>query len=132
MVNPSAFEKRWIVSSPHTIDGDRQIVVRCHQVLQNVLHNIWLDLIASDIVNEVQSYNGCFCIRNVRGVQGLTSLHAWGLAIDLNAATNQIGKGEGDMSAAVVQIFRQHGMFWGGDFQHRKDPMHFELTDGTF
>jgi hypothetical protein len=131
MVNPSSFERRWIVSSPHSIGDDQTVVIRCHQVLAPILHNIWLDLVSAGIVDDVRTYNGAFCVRNVRGVQGLTSLHAWGLAVDLNAETNQL-ETTGNMPKELVQIFQQHGMFWGGDFIHRKDPMHFEFTDGSF
>jgi hypothetical protein len=131
MVNPSRFEREWIVSTIHTIANDRDIAVRCNTDLAPVLHNIWLDLTSQGLLGKIVSYNGCFNVRNIRGVQGVPSLHAFGLAIDLNAETNQLGT-EGDMPMEIVQIFKHHGMFWGGDFIHRKDPMHFELTDGSF
>lgn len=77
---------------------------------------------APKLLAELKTYDGCFCIRNVRGSTAL-SAHAYGLAIDLNAATNQMGC-EPTFSKELVKCFTDAGFTWGGNFK-RKDGMHF-------
>ncbi|HET7481441.1 MAG TPA: M15 family metallopeptidase [Actinomycetota bacterium] len=70
-------------------------------------------------VHDDWSYNN----RDVRGADS-KSMHAWGLALDINALSNVLGT-EGDMPQAVVDKWVEEGGAWGGDFS-RPDPMHFE------
>lgn len=79
-------------------------------------------LACGNLLPELKTYDGCFCIRNVRGSTAL-SAHAYGLAIDLNAATNQLGS-EPTLSKEFVKCFVDTGFSWGGNFK-RKDGMHF-------
>lgn len=62
--------------------------------------------------------------RNVAGTK-VSSYHAWGLAIDINATTNGRG-GRGDIPGDVVSLWTRHGFAWGGTWRHT-DPMHFEF-----
>ena len=71
----------------------------------------------------IKSFDGCWMVRNTRGSAEL-SVHCWGLAIDFNASTNQLGS-KGDIDPRLVQCFKDVGFIWGGDF-HRLDPMHFQ------
>ena len=71
--------------------------------------------------------SGGFNYRNIRGSNRL-SQHAFGAAIDINAATNPLGGATSDMPADVGQIAAKYGIEWGGNWQGRKDPMHFEWT----
>ena len=52
------------------------------------------------------------------------SMHAYGLALDINPETNSYGSC-GDMDPTIVELFQQHGWVWGGDWKI-PDPMHFE------
>ncbi|HVL64981.1 MAG TPA: M15 family metallopeptidase [Actinomycetota bacterium] len=61
--------------------------------------------------------------RSVRGGEA-KSMHAFGLAIDVNALTNPLGV-EGDMPMEVVEQWEAEGGGWGGRWS-RVDPMHFE------
>ena len=62
--------------------------------------------------------------RNVAGTRQ-RSVHAWGLAIDINAPSN--GRGvRGDIPDDVVSLWTGHGFGWGGDWAYT-DPMHFEF-----
>lgn len=70
---------------------------------------------------------GTYNYRKVVGGNTL-SMHAYGIAIDLDPTHNALGK-QGRMPAWVVEIFERHGFCWGGWFS-RKDPMHFESTKG--
>lgn len=69
--------------------------------------------------------------RDIRGRPGVKSNHAWGLAIDINSATNpmtQDGKVHTDMPLWVRESAHRWGFFWGADYSgSRKDPMHFEF-----
>lgn len=54
------------------------------------------------------------------------SMHAWGLAIDLNTRDNALGA-RPQMNGTIVQIFERWGFAWGGNW-NRPDGMHFELA----
>jgi D-alanyl-D-alanine carboxypeptidase len=67
---------------------------------------------------------------NCRRISGSNSWswHAWGLAIDLNALKNPMGPSLiTDMPAWIDEVAAKYGIFWGGNFNRRKDAMHFEL-----
>lgn len=72
---------------------------------------------------DVKTAGGYNC-RNVAGTKQ-RSVHSWGLAIDINSATN--GRGiRGDIPADIVEMWEDHGFTWGGRWAYR-DDMHFEL-----
>lgn len=76
------------------------------------------------LVSELRTYDGCFNVRDVRGEPGRLSTHSYALAIDINAATNQLGT-PGDNSDALGACFTEEGFVRGKDFA-RSDPMHFQ------
>jgi hypothetical protein len=55
------------------------------------------------------------------------SLHSWGIAIDVNAAWNGLGK-EPTLTPEFVKCFTDAGFDWGGTWK-RKDGMHFQLSN---
>jgi hypothetical protein len=74
-----------------------------------------------------REYGGCYVPRFIDRNPGLPlSNHAFGLAVDLNVPTNQLGT-RGDMDPGIIAIFNRWGFTWGGIWS-RPDPMHFELT----
>lgn len=75
------------------------------------------------LASELESFDGCLMVRMVRGSEDELSTHAFALAIDVNAKTNQLGQAP-TMSPALVKCFTDSGFTWGGLF-HRKDGMHF-------
>ncbi len=83
------------------------------------------DLETAGLQGEIKTYDGCLVIRNTRG-SNLISLHAWGMAMDLNASTEQLGQKTTGFSDQFIEIMRRY-VYWGGDFISRKDPMHFSL-----
>jgi len=73
--------------------------------------------------HELKTFDGLFNIRFVRGSANTPSTHAYGLAIDLNAAENPLG-GPAKLSDEFIKCFTDQGFSWGGHF-HRIDGMHF-------
>lgn len=78
------------------------------------------------LLQELKTFDGCFMIRDIRGVPGKPSTHSYGLAIDLNAKENGLGK-EPKLSPEFVTCFKDAGFVWGGGFT-RKDGMHFQFV----
>lgn len=73
---------------------------------------------------------GCWNPRFKRTRGGDVSVHAWGLAVDINAATNPMAVTlTTDMPDAFVQAFKDQGFTWGGEFP-TPDPMHYQLVSG--
>jgi hypothetical protein len=72
-------------------------------------------------------YAGCYYPRFIaRSPSAGLSMHAWGIAVDLNVPGNQRGT-VGEMDRRVVAIFKKWGFAWGGDWNYT-DPMHFEMA----
>ena len=68
---------------------------------------------------------GCFAPRRIPAT-GSLSLHAWGLAVDINASKNPQGS-EPRQDRRVVRAFEREGFTWGGRWPTAPDGMHFEL-----
>jgi hypothetical protein len=70
-------------------------------------------------------YAGCYAPRRIPS-SGSLSLHAWGLAIDLNASANP-PLGASHQDPRLVRAMERAGFTWGGRWPTAPDPMHFEL-----
>lgn len=109
----------------------------------------WLELQKADGYELVHA--ACFAPRAQRGSNGLVpSLHTWGAAVDWNPCTNVLitniqpddprraaiplvdehGKVLRDLPASRVQLFKEAGHFWGGEFHSRADFMHEQFATG--
>jgi hypothetical protein len=100
--------------------------VTCHRLLVPQLHAALTEIERAGLTGEIYEYNGCYVPRFIdRDPSNPLSMHAFGLALDLNTPTNQLGT-RGDMDPRVVEIFERWGFVWGGRWE-RPDPMHFEL-----
>lgn len=98
----------------------------CNELMVIPLTNAFAHIIDRKLVNELKTWDGCFNVRRKRGLKSL-SLHSWGIAIDINAAWNGLGK-EPTMSKELVKCFTDAGFDWGGTWA-RKDGMHFQLKN---
>jgi hypothetical protein len=84
---------------------------------------------------EIETFDGCLEERNTRG-SSIASLHCWAMAMDLNAAKNPMhrqptdAQRQGSWSDAFIKTMKAAGLFFGGEFISRADPMHFSLYDG--
>lgn len=100
--------------------------IYCNRLLVQPLEKAFRLLIQRGLHTELKTWDGCYNIRKKRGLASL-SLHAWALAIDVNAAWNQLGKAP-QLSTAFAQCFIDAGFDWGGTWaMPRTDGMHFQL-----
>lgn len=119
----------WV--SANIVTGEVPILgnVTCHRVVMPQLRAAMQEVVnrgLEDLIRPDQ-YGGCWVPRFIGrdSTRGL-SLHSWGIAFDLNVATNQLGT-EGDMDPRVVDVMARWGFAWGGLWSD-PDPMHFELA----
>lgn len=100
--------------------------VYCNRDLVKPLEQAFRNLIARGLGDQLRTWDGCFNIRKKKGGAS-TSLHAWGLAIDVNAAWNGWNK-KPTMSPEFVKAFTDAGFTWGGNWR-TPDGMHFQLAE---
>lgn len=99
--------------------------IYCNRDMVAPLQKAFENLINTGRVKELKTWDGCFNIRKKRGLSSM-SLHSWGIAVDVNAFENGLGK-EPKLTKAFVKCFTDAGFNWGGVWG-RKDGMHFELA----
>lgn len=104
---------------PSRIYCNRELIRALTRALENVKARGLQDLIVT--------WDGCFNIRPSKGNRKSLSLHAWGLAVDINAAWNGYGKTP-QQEPELVKAFKDAGFAWGGDWR-KPDGMHFELRE---
>jgi hypothetical protein len=97
----------------------------CNRDMVGPLGMAFRALIDTGAVDQIKTWDGCFNIRPKRG-SGTPSLHSWGVAIDINAAWNRMGK-QPTLPLLVVRCFVENGFDWGGDWA-KPDGMHFQLS----
>lgn len=98
--------------------------IYCNKDLVPLLKVAFSNIVSRGLSGEIKTWDGCFNIRKKRGLNSM-SMHSWGLAIDINAAWNVLGK-EPTMSKELVKCFIDAGWEWGGTWT-RKDGMHFQI-----
>lgn len=98
----------------------------CNKLMVDPLIKAFTNILDRNLIKELKTWDGCFNVRRKRGLKSL-SLHSWGIAIDINAAWNGLGK-EPTISEELVKCFTDAGFDWGGTW-NRKDGMHFQLKN---
>jgi hypothetical protein len=100
--------------------------VTCNKFMMPQLRAALLEVQSSGLAAEIHpdEYAGCYYPRFIAGSTTLSN-HSFGLAFDINVPGNQRGT-VGQISRAVVAIFKKWGFAWGGDWNYT-DPMHFEM-----
>jgi hypothetical protein len=117
------FLRRYIVTRRVPLLG----AVSCHRRMIPALRSAMAGLRRRGLSHLVDAaeYAGCYAPRRIQP-SGTLSLHAWGLAVDLNAASNPVGR-ESNQDPRLVRAMERNGFSWGGDFPTVLDPMHFEF-----
>jgi hypothetical protein len=99
-----------------------------HHLLVALVESIFQEISRAGLDKAITSWGGIYNFRPIRGVSRI-SLHAFGIAIDLNPENNELGT-RGNMNPELILMFKHFGFFWGGDFHGRPDPMHFQYATG--
>lgn len=119
------FEEKHITRIPATIAGGKVVTIACHVAIAARVARVFAHLKSENALGLVKTYDGCFNIRKVRG-GNRPSLHAWGLAIDINAGQFPLGCTH-SQNPVLVRAWTAEG-FWSGAKFHRPDPMHFQYS----
>jgi hypothetical protein len=104
----------------------------CSEDFEIILEEFWEACGKSQKTVEKEGmgvFSGDWVVRQARGLK-ITSMHAYGLAVDFNAPKNGLGAPESETifkpSSTIVKIFEKHGWTWGGRWKSRRDAMHFQ------
>lgn len=104
-----------------------------HKAFQAVAQEWLRELVAQELAHEITTYDGCWNVRTKRGLTSL-SIHAWGMAIDLNASHNPLGLTREQCIARKLKPFSKDFIAvsrkfvdCGGDWPSRPDLMHFQI-----
>ncbi len=122
---------------PISLSWDRSRSVNrmtCHKRMVPVFTSVFDLIMVRGLQPKISTFGGCFAFRPKRtGVK--LSAHSWGIAIDLNIVNNPQGS-PGDMDTGLIEIFRENGFEWGGDWSgktHDPDalPVLFRVLRGS-
>ena len=124
------FENKWM--KVWIVPADIREAIPCmpekiylNRLIEVPLNKALRKLIALGLHTEIKTWDGCFNIRKKRGSSGI-SAHAFGIAVDINAATNPF-KGKVTWSAPFLKVWRDIGWTCGADWSAAsRDGMHFQ------
>lgn len=124
---PECSAGRVVFPAPLKLAWDKGSVVRaaCHIKLEETFTCVFREVYRAGLWNLLTSFGGIYNPRTVTGSQKI-STHAWGIAVDLNVATNKVGM-KGDLSPKIIKIFEENGFGWGGRWS-KPDPMHLQFA----
>lgn len=127
--DPKAFAAKWLTvwecQKEFTWLPMRRVYI--HKDFIPYLQKFYLLLEEKNLHHEIETFDGCWNIRFIRGYekQGILSIHSWACAIDHNASENCLGCVV-KFSPELLDCARKVGIRCGADFA-RKDGMHFEI-----
>lgn len=116
---------------PYPLLYDNTFVYKtlAHKLVVPAFKDVFTAIADAKLQDKARHYGGIYAPRGIRGHISHPSTHSWGIAIDLNPVTNPLGK-PGDMDPQIIDIFKAHGFFWGGNFTSRLDWMHYQYCSG--
>jgi len=116
------WDKANIVMADLPVVGKHPIHKKLKVVFENTLHEINSKGLDGEII-QFATWSPRFKMHD--RTKGL-STHSWGIACDINWATNAPGR-VGDINRDIVGVFEKHGFEWGGRWNSR-DDMHFQYA----
>lgn len=119
----------WVQNIKHGSTDNTLKRIYINRELMEKLKIAFANLEKAGLHTEIQTFDGCYSNRNVRG-RNTKSLHAWAMAVDLNAKKEKLGGTTTYWSGQFIAIMKAAGLYWGGDWKSRKDSMHFALYNG--
>lgn len=134
--NPGRWERANIVTAnaPRGFQfqlylGGPSPTVWVHRLVKPQFERLFQALAAEGLWDAIQPVSGPFVLRNIAGSTSL-SMHAFGIAIDINPDLFKQGQNRVFPDPFVVEIFQDHGFHWGIFFPN-PDPMHFQFATGA-
>lgn len=104
--------------------------IRCHRLILPVFDSVYKAIFDVGLWAEIDPFAGCYCFRRKTSSGSELSTHSWGIAVDHRSSQNVVGT-EGTMHPKVVEIFREYGFLWGGDWAgNYRDSQHFQFAEG--
>jgi hypothetical protein len=124
-------DRSWVARNIATRKVPILGTVTCHRLMLPQLEGALRELQRAGLAHlvNVRDYHyqgGCYVPRFKRGSSTSLSMHAWGLAVDINVATNPAGAAS-RQDPRLVAIFERWGFRWGGRWSP-PDAHHFELA----
>ena len=107
--------------------------VQFHKAGANQLAALWRTWDGEGLLRCIETWDGSYVPRFIRGSTSVLSNHAFGTAFDINAGWNPLGAMPALLHKRgcvreLVESANAHGFYWGGHFSSRPDGMHFELA----
>lgn len=107
--------------------------IELHKKVAAQFQRFFAAVAKAGLLDRILTFDGSFVPRFIRGSRTSLSNHAFGTAIDLNAAYAPLGSapkpaGSPGSLAELVPYMTAEGLFWGGFFTPRPDPMHVEAA----
>lgn len=112
--------------------GDLNVSLACAEAVAPILVNFALQFHNTvEPIDKGQLDDWGYAYRPIRGTTVHLSNHASGTAIDLNATRHPLGASgtfTKAQEAKIRELCKTFGLRWGGDYEVRKDEMHFEIN----
>lgn len=107
--------------------------IKLHRTVAPIFRATWAELVRRGLHEQLRTYSGAFAPRHMgHDPKRAVSVHAYGAAIDFDAAWNGYGVPLERMqiNREVVRCFEECGWHWGGRWTGAyADGMHFQWTD---
>lgn len=122
---PNCQESLWVFVTPRGLE--HVSFGRVHRRVRELVERLIQESHQRGYVFKDGQCWGAVC-RAIRGTS-TPSNHSWGLALDFNSLENPLGSTGGwDIPKWMPELWWEYGFFWGGNYQGRKDAMHFEFV----
>lgn len=108
--------------------------ITLHRLVAPVFRATWAELVRRGLNDKLRTFSGSFAPRHMgHNPRRAVSVHAYGAALDFDAAWNGYGVPleRMEINREVVRCFEECGWEWGGRWTGQyADGMHFQWTDG--